>query len=154
MNKKITNILLIVVLLSSCAEREINIIDNGKIIGGCNAGYDWHLYGLQDSIDYMLYLCAKESIEKGLTISDKRLLAIDFTLPKPPNGLKWNKKLAMQHFKEDKISERHFGYILAQIEYDYQKIVWPAEDDLAAGKISESEFRQIISDAKLDWLGE
>jgi len=29
-------------LISGCAEREIDIIDNVvKIVGGCNAGFDW-----------------------------------------------------------------------------------------------------------------
>jgi len=142
-------------LISGCAEREIDIIDNVvKIVGGCNAGFDWHLYGLQDSINYMLYECAKESIENGYTISDKSLLDIDFTLPEPLKGKVWNKKLAMDYFSSDKISEQKLGYILAAIEYEYQKVVWPAEDDLAAGKISEAKFNQIVKKAKLIWLGE
>ena len=80
--------------LSGCAERSINIIDQkGKVVGGCIAGYDWHFYGLQDSIDYMLYKCAKDSIAKGFQISDTRLLTLDFTLPPPPKGKAWNKKV-------------------------------------------------------------
>jgi hypothetical protein len=33
-------------------------------------------------------------------------------------------------------------------------VAWPAEDDLADGKITQAEFEQIIKDAKLKWLGE
>jgi len=147
--------IVVLFFLSGCAERVIDISDKeGKIVGGCNAGFDWHFYGLQDSIDYLLYECAKDSIAKGYTISDERLLTIDFTLPDPPAGKAWNKKLAMQHFHNGRITERKLGYILAAIEYEYMNIAWPAEDDLASGKITETEFNKIVKDAKLNWLGE
>ncbi len=148
-------IIVVLFCLSGCAERVINITDKeGKIVGGCNAGFDWHFYGLQDSIDYMLYECAKNSLAKGFTISDERLLTLDFTLPQPPEGKAWNKKLAMHHFHKGSITERKLGYILAAIEYEYQKVAWPAEDDLANGKITQAEYNKIIKDAKFKWLGE
>ena len=141
--------------LSGCAERTINITDeSNKVIGGCIAGFDWHFYGLQDSIDYMLYQCAKDSIAKGYKVSDERLLTLDFTLPAPPEGKAWNKKLAMHQFHKGNITERKLGYILAAIEYEYQKVAWPAEDDLENGKITQADFNKIINDAKFKWLGE
>jgi hypothetical protein len=141
--------------LSGCAERVIDISDKkGKIVGGCNAGFDWHFYGLQDSIDYLLYECAKDSIAKGYTISDERLLSIDFSLPEPPKGQSWNKKLAMSQFHSGKITERKLGYILAATEFQYIKIIRAAEGDLASEKITESEFNEIDKNAKLNWLGE
>jgi len=147
--------IVILFLLSGCAERVIDITDkDGKVVGGCNAGFDWHFYGLQDSIDYLLYECAKDSIAKGYTISDERLLTIDFTLPAPPAGKSWNKKLAMQHFHHGRITEKKLGYILAAIEYEYQKVAWTAEDDLASGKITKTEFNKVVKAAKLKWLGE
>lgn len=51
-------------------------------------------------------------------------------------------------------SERKLGYILAAIEYEYQKVTWPAEDDFANGKITRTELNKIIKDAKFKWLGE
>ncbi|WP_212668832.1 hypothetical protein [Pseudoalteromonas sp. NBT06-2] len=71
---------------------------------------------MQDSIDYILFKCAKADIEKGHTISDLSLLALDFTLPHAPKGQKWNKKLAMDYFHNNQITERKLGYILAEIE--------------------------------------
>ena len=127
---------------------------DGKLVGACNAGFDWHFYGLQDSIDYILYQCAKDSIANGHTISDERLLTLDFTLPDPPAGKSWNKKLAMQYFHDDKMTERKLGYILASIELDYMKTVWSAEDDLASGKINKAAFDTIVNQAKTNWLGE
>lgn len=148
-------VIVLFILLSGCAERVIDITDqDGKLVGGCNAGYDWHFYGLQDSIDYMLYQCAKDSLAKGFKISDERLLTLDFTLPKPPEGEVWNKKLAMQEFHQGNITERKLGYILAAIEYEYQLLAWATEDDLTSEKITQAEFDKIIKDAKFRWLGE
>jgi len=155
MTRDLLKAMALLFFLSGCAERVIDISDNeGKIVGGCNAGFDWHFYGLQDSIDYVLYECAKESIAKGYTISDKRLLTLDFTLPDPPQGQSWNRKLAMRQFHSGKISERQLGYILAATEFEYIKVIWGAEEDLANGKITEAEFNEIDKTAKLKWLGE
>lgn len=155
MTLKITLLVILVLVLSSCSGRQIEIINtDGKVIGECYAGFDWHLYGIEDSIDYMLYLCAKEHVAKGNSISEPSLLDKDFTLPAPPYGQNWNKKIAMQNYKSGAISEQHLGYILAAIEYDYMKVVWPAEDDLAEGKISQKEFDEIVQKAKYLWLGE
>ncbi len=155
MFSKIITIALLTFLLGSCSGRQINILDNNKIVGECYAGVDWHFYGMQDTIDYMLYECAKEAIEKGNTISDKSLLELDFTLPTLPKGYTvWNKKLAMYHYKNGDITEQKLGYILAAIELVYMKIVWPAMDALAEGKMSENEFDKIEKSARLIWLGE
>ncbi|KTF17028.1 hypothetical protein [Pseudoalteromonas sp. H105] len=155
MYRNVLTVVVVLIFLSGCAERTIDITDKeGKIIGGCNAGYDWHFYGLQDSIDYMLYECAKGSIANGFKISDERLLTLDFTLPPPPDGESWNKQLAMSHFHKNTMTERKLGYILAAIEFDYQKVVWSAEDDLASGDITQAEFNDIVKEAKLRWLGE
>ncbi|WP_440877011.1 hypothetical protein [Thalassotalea sp. PLHSN55] len=62
--------------------------------------------------------------------------------------------MALHHFHKGCISERKLGYILAAIEYEYQKVAWSAEDDLAHGKISQAEFNRIIKEAKFKWLGE
>lgn len=142
--------------LSGCAERSIDILDNnGKVVGGCIAGFDWHLYGLQDSIDYMLYTCFKESVEKGLTISDPSLLNRDFSLPPVPDGHDyWTKKLAMEHFNADKISERKLGYILADTEWEYRLTIMAAENELADGKITQRQFNDIEEQARKKWLGD
>jgi hypothetical protein len=152
---KILLIALITLLLSSCSGRQIEIINtDGNVIGECYAGVDWHFYGMQDTIDYMLYQCAKESIEQGHALSDQSLLAKDFTLPKPPADQAWNKKIAMQQYKKGAISEQKLGYILAAVELDYMNVAWPARDDLAAGKISQEAFNIIEKKARYIWLGE
>ncbi|WP_249348282.1 hypothetical protein [Pseudoalteromonas aurantia] len=102
----------------------------------------------------MLYECAQSALAKGFTIDEPRLLTLDFSLPQLPEGLSWNKKRAMAQFHEGNITERKLGYILASIENDYTKIAWAAEDDLASGKITEQQYKVIIEQAKLVWLGE
>jgi hypothetical protein len=155
MTLKILLITLSALFLISCSGRQVEIMDdNGKVIGECYAGVDWHFYGMQDTIDYMLYQCAKDSIEQGYALSDKSLLEKDFTLPKPPKDQAWNKKIAMQHYKNGAISEQKLGYILAAIEYEYMKVAWPAQDDLITGKINQAEFDRIVKNAKYIWLGE
>ena len=155
MYSKIISTVLFVLLLASCSGRQIDILDDNKIVGECYAGVDWHFYGMQDTIDYMLYECAKESIEQGKTLSDKSLLKLDFTLPTLPEGYAvWNKKLAMYHYRNDDITEQKLGYILAAIELTYMKIVWPARDALAEGKMSQHEFDKIEKSARFIWLGE
>jgi hypothetical protein len=148
-------IIILLFFLSGCAERIIDISNkDGAVVGECNAGFDWHFYGLQDSIDYLLYQCAKDSIAKGYTISDERLLTIDFSLPELQVGKSWNKKLAMEYFHKSKLTERELGYILAAVEYDYMKVIWASKDDLASRKITEAEFNKRVKAAKLNWLGE
>lgn len=141
-------------LLTACAEREIDIMGHsGKVVGNCIAGYDWHFYGLQDSIDYMLYECARKLIEAGYSISDMSLLNRDFSLPSPPDGQAWNKKLAMKRFHAGAISEQKLGYILAAIEYEYHKVVWRAGEQLADGEITRAEFVETERKARRVWQG-
>ncbi|MDG1732445.1 MAG: hypothetical protein P8M49_05020 [Thalassotalea sp.] len=138
-----------------CSNREIHIVDgNGKEIGECTAGYYLHFYGLEDSIDYMLYQCAKDYINKGYKISGVLPLDRDYTLPKHPEGKPWNKKLAMSHFKSDKITERELGYVLAATEYEYHLKMLDAEKRFAEGSIDETEFNKITQEAEFIWRGE
>ncbi|KAF7764336.1 hypothetical protein PCIT_b0309 [Pseudoalteromonas citrea] len=155
MENRFITVIALMVFLSGCAQRTLNISDEkGVVVGECVAGFDWHFYGLDDSIDYMLYECAKNALAKGFTIDEPRLLTLDFSLPQLPKGLSWNKKRAMAQFHEGNITERKLGYILASIENDYTKVAWAIEDDLASGNITEQQYKVIIEQAKRVWLGE
>ncbi|PMJ97239.1 hypothetical protein BCU12_22180 [Vibrio sp. 10N.261.55.A7] len=153
-----SRIIISLLILSStfgCSKRVIHIVDDsGKEVGECMAGYYLHYYGLEDSIDYMLYQCAKGLIDKGYKISGVLPLDRDYTLPKPPEGKPWNKKLAMSHFKSDKITERELGYVLAATEYEYHLKMLDAEKRFAEGNIDETEFNKITQEAEFIWRGE
>ncbi|XOV77588.1 MAG: hypothetical protein ACFHVJ_11565 [Aestuariibacter sp.] len=143
------------VFLLGCAERSLYIYDKeDKIVGECSAGYDWHLYGIQDSIDYILHKCAKGHVDNGYRISDETILSKDFSLPVAPPGKTWNKKLAMQEFKAGRITEKKLGYILAEIEYRHIMTRRAAEKQLAKKEITQAQFDQIVADSKRIWQGE
>jgi len=138
-----------------CSNREIQIVDdNDKVVGECTAGYYLHFYGLEDSIDYMLYHCAKDYINKGYKISGVLPLDRDYTLPEPPKGKSWNKKMAMLYFKNAKITESELGYVLAATEYEYHLKMLDAEKRLAEGYIDKTEFNKITREAEFIWRGE
>jgi hypothetical protein len=152
--KIIINFLLFFSIMG-CSSRVIHIVDDsGKEVGECMAGYYLHFYGLEDSINYMLYHCAKDYINKGYKISGVLPLDRDYTLPKPPQGKTWNKKLAMSHFKGGKITERELGYILAATEYEYHLKMLDAEKRANEGDINKTEFNKITQEAELIWRGE
>ncbi len=142
-------------LLVGCAKGRLDVYDsNGKIVGECIARYDWHFYGIDDSVNYMLNLCAQQAKAEGRHIIDETILNTDFTLPPAPEGKSWNRKLAMFHYRKGNISEQKLGYILSDIEYKYALKERDAEAKLAQGKITQSEFDQIIKDGMAIWYGE
>lgn len=152
--KKIS-VFFVVLLLLGCARGRMDVYDgDGNIVGECIARYDWHFYGIDDSVNYMLHLCAEQAAAEGRFIKDPTILNTDFTLPPPPEGQFWTKKLAMHHFYKRYISEQQLGYILSDIEYKYALKEWAAMDKLAKGDITQSEFEQIIQAAQLIWYGE
>jgi len=155
MYSKIIISLFLSLSIIGCSNRVIHLVDdNGKEVGECTAGYYLHFYGIEDSIDYMLYQCAKDLIDRGYKVSGVLPLDRNYTLPEPPEGKSWNKKLAMSHFKSKKITERKLGYILAATEYEYHLKMLDAEKRLADGNIDRTEFNKITQEAELIWRGE
>ena len=102
----------------------------------------------------MLYQCAKDYINQGYKISGVIPLDRDYTLPKPPKGKLWNKKMAMFYFKNAIITERELGYVLAATEYEYHLKMLDAEKRFADGNIDKTEFNKITQEAELIWRGE
>ena len=145
---------IIALCLSGCAKGSLDILDqNNHVIGQCSANFNWHWYGAQDSVDYLLFICAQGHLEKGRKISDSPILAVDYTIPAPPTGKNWNKKTAFEQFKARKIPENIYGYILADIEYHFIKQRQQANDMLSQGKISKAQYEQLIKQAKENFAG-
>ena len=146
---KSSSLLLFAAVIMGCANGEVNVIDaNDKVVGQCSAKLYWHWHGAQDSVDYLLHVCAKEQVEKGFRISDESVLYGDYALPAPPQDMSWNKKIALQEFKDGNISEKKYGYILAAIEYEYWVTKQRAEQHFEAGEIDENEYDQVLLEAK------
>lgn len=148
------SILFFLCFLLGCAEGRLYVVGNqGEILGECSARFYWHWQGAQDSVDYMLYICAQEYLDKGYKLSDESILENDYTLPNPPLGSSWNKKIASEQFNLNRISEREYGYILAAIEYEYiLKRRW-AEEQLEKEIIDEAKYQQVLAEAKYEFYG-
>lgn len=146
---KKTSILIAACLVVGCARGQIDIIDaDENIVGQCSANFYGHWYGAQDSVDYILHICAKEQVAKGFRISDESILDNDYTLPTPPQGAAWNKRTAKQEFNGGNISEKQYGYVLAAIEYEFWLAKGRAEKQLEAGVIDEEEYERELSKAE------
>lgn len=151
---KYLSLIILSLFLLGCAQGRVDVLDNnGKVVGNCTANFYFHRYGAQHSVNYLLYLCAKENVDKGLKISDESILANDYSIPKPPNGKNWNKKLANQQFSNNQISEEKLGYILAHLEYQYWEKLNKAENALSRSAITQSEHDRLIKKAKAEFEG-
>ena len=148
------SVLLLLCFLVGCAKGRFDVINtNGKVVGECSAHFDWHWYGAQDSVNYILNLCAQKYLAKGYTISDESILANEYSLPLPPRGNSWNKKNAKEQFHTDKISEKKYGYILASIEYKFVLKMELLTKKLAQHLISKKEYEQTVAKAKIELNG-
>lgn len=83
--------LLLILMLSQffigCAKGRLDVLnEQGNILGSCTAKFYWHWYGAKDSVDYLLYICAKEHRDNGNLISDNSIFDNDYSLPKAPEG--------------------------------------------------------------------
>lgn len=142
-------------LLVGCAKGQLDVLDkNGKVIGRCSANFDFHWYGAQDSVNYILYLCAKGHIDKGRTISNPSIIERDYTLPEAPSHTGWNKVLAKRAFSQGGISEQQLGYVLAYVEHRYWMKIKKLEEQLAAEKITHLQYKRLAGEAKLEFEGE
>lgn len=151
---KICTVLLLICLLVGCAQGRVDVINTkGEVIGECSAAFDWHWYGVEDSVNYIIHLCAQQNIAKGYLISDESILQNDYSLPVPPKGSYWNKVTAKKQFKASSISEQEYGYILAAIEYEYILKVEQAENNLNKNVIDAKEYEQVLEKAKVRFNG-
>lgn len=129
------------ILLTGCASGQLDVLDeNGKIVGNCSADFYFHWHGAQDSVDYVLYLCAKGHIENGRKVSDQSILTNDYSLPTPPQGKEWSKKLAKQAFSNGEFTERKLGYLLANLEYQFWQTKSKLDQQLAASVITQKQY--------------
>ncbi|MFD2166162.1 hypothetical protein ACFSJY_07755 [Thalassotalea euphylliae] len=158
MLKKVLPLLFV---LTGCASGELFVYNQeGKTVGHCTSGFDWHPYGVQASTDWILHYCAqialaacKEKHQGECTTSLPELVARDFSLPVPPQGEQWHKINARSAFFANEITETQYGYILAKIENDHTLAYQKAEADLAAGHLSTSEYEAKLRAADLAFNG-
>lgn len=142
-------------VIMGCAKGQIDILDaNEKVVGHCSANIYWHWHGAQDTVDYLLHVCAQEQVKKGYELSDNSILENEFRLPEPPQDSIWNKRTALRELKSENISEKEYGYIRAAIEYEYWVTQALAKEHLEAGSIEKAEYDRIMSEAKFKLRGQ
>src|SRR5690606_39523006 len=104
-------------VIMGCAKGQIDILDaNEKVVGHCSANIYWHWHGAQDTVDYLLHVCAQEQVKKGYELSDNSILENEFRFPEPPQDSIWNKRTALRELKSENISEKEYVYIRYAIE--------------------------------------
>lgn len=138
-----------------CAKGKVDILSTeGEFLGSCTASFDWHWYGAKDSVDYLLYICAKEHRDNGKLVSDNSIFNKDYSLPSAPEGQTWNKQNSRSAFKNGKFSEQKYGYILAAIEYDFISKKHIAREQLDSGSIDKKQYQKLIKQAEFAFYGE
>ncbi|MEM7359901.1 MAG: hypothetical protein AAF431_12445 [Pseudomonadota bacterium] len=137
-----------------CAKGQVDVLNqDGEILGSCTAEFNWHWYGAKDSVDYLLYICAKEHRDNGKVISDNSIFDNDYSLPKPSEGESWNKLNAYSAFKTGQFSEQKYGYILAAIEHDFDLKKQRAREQLDSGAIDQQLYEKKIKNAESTFYG-
>ena len=150
---KTFSFLLFASMIMGCAKGHIAILDvNEKVVGHCSANVYWHWYGAQDTVDYLLHVCAQKHAEQGFDLSDESILEREFAIPTPPQD-SWNKKTALRELKSESISEKEYGYIRAAIEYEYWLKKNRANEQLESGSIEKAEYDRLMSEAESKFHG-
>ena len=68
------------------------------------------------AVEYALSLCAKSIVKKGGVIQEEHLLMVDTTIPLAPCEKAWTHELAKQQYQAKKLTEKEYGYIVANID--------------------------------------
>lgn len=155
---KVLASLFLLIIVSGCASGRLAFYDSdGNVVGECVGGYDWHFYGVKDSVDWILNWCAQKAIKEGMvfsSVSDESILLKDYSYPNPKLDEVWNKKTAWKAFRSNYISEKEYGYILADIENTFYLKNIEAQSQLEAGVIDESQYNELIEKNKVLFYGE
>ncbi|REL32175.1 hypothetical protein [Thalassotalea euphylliae] len=151
-------IVVLTVTLFGCASGQLDLYNaEGKKVGECTAGYDWHPYGVKDSVDWLLNWCAQQAIAQGMEVarvSEPAILQKDYSYPKPTAADYWTKKSSKAAFHANIITETEYGYILADIENQFYLRNVDAQKQLEQGEISEQDYRQLLEESALIFYGD
>ena len=110
--------LLLVLVLASCATQgKLEYITaNGEYKTACETEYTWQPSVDRYAVEYILSCCAKKAVEKGYKVVDESLLRIDLSIPISPNGLPWTFEYAKALHRNNKLTDKEYGYIIAFID--------------------------------------
>jgi hypothetical protein len=112
-----------VLVLSSCATQgklEYITLD-GEHKTACEIEYTWQPSVDKYAVEYILSHCAKKAIKKGYKVVGESLLKIDLTIPLSTNGKSWTFDYAKELHKNNKLTDKEYGYIIAYIDLGLNK---------------------------------
>lgn len=140
---KLTLLVFLLFCLSGCVSGHLEYIDTeGNRKTGCEVEFLWEPVGGEHAVDYVLNYCAQRYAKKDYALVDDRVLKLDIVLPDPPPGKEWSYNLASQMLKEDQLTDKEYGYLIAHVELNYQKAVTRLEKDLEGGLITKQQFNK------------
>ena len=110
-------------LLVGCTTGQLEYITpEGETQYACATEYTWQPSVDKYAVEYILSHCAKEAAKRGNTIIDKKLLSLDLTVPKPPQGQTWNVELAKSMHKSGQLTDKQYGYLIAFIDLGLKQL--------------------------------
>ncbi len=113
----------IVLVLTSCATQGKleYITSDGEHKTACETEYTWEPSVDKYAVEYILSYCAKKAVKKGHLVVDESLLKIDLSIPLSPNGNSWTFDYAKELHKNNRLSDKEYGYIIAYIDLGLNK---------------------------------
>ncbi|MGB3725420.1 MAG: hypothetical protein WA981_06610 [Glaciecola sp.] len=150
-------VLAFVCLASGCASGYLDLYGkNGKKVGECTAGFDWHPIGVKHSVNWVLNYCYELAVSQSdnvESVSNSSVIEKDYTYPDHASGKPWNKELAWSSFWSDDINEQQYGYIVADLENQYYLETTRLEEQLVAGEITQEQHNAGVAKAKYVFYG-
>ncbi|BDX06931.1 hypothetical protein MACH26_24520 [Planctobacterium marinum] len=93
----------------------------GEMMIACKTEYSGSPNVDKYAVEYILSHCAKQAVQNGNTVVDKKLLNLALTVPEPPEGQKWSFELATALHKKGSLSDKQYGYLIAYIDLGHNK---------------------------------
>jgi hypothetical protein len=112
-----------VFILTACATQGKleYITSDGEYKTACETEYTWAPSVDKYAVEYILSYCAKKAVKKGYQVVDESLLTIDLSIPLSPNSQTWTVDYAKSLHKNNKLSDKEYGYIIAYIDLGLNK---------------------------------
>jgi hypothetical protein len=112
----------VLVLVSCATQGKLEYItSDGEHKTACETEYTWAPSVDKYAVEYILSYCAQKAVKKGHKVIDESLLKIDLSIPLTPNGNPWTFDYAKELHKNNKLSDKEYGYIIAYIDLGLNK---------------------------------
>lgn len=113
----------ITLVIASCAThgKLKYITSDGEYKTACETEYTWQPSVDKYAVEYILSYCAQKAVKEGHKVIDESLLKIDLSIPSPPNGNSWAFAYAKKLHKNNELSDKEYGYIIAHIDLGLNK---------------------------------